>query len=264
MYNYTHWSRTTSIYSFISRRALRLIIQLRAAAEWPALFGVKMYQEHLTQNHTVIPIHPIGEDGRCTCGNAACSAAGKHARGSGWQNPPQLTTDRLARLEDRDGIFRTGNQLLNYGVLLPQSGLIVVDIDGRNGGFASVERLQYARNSCGYIVESGSGNGEHRYFYLPPEWRGKKLKTRIPEYKGLDFKSTGYVVGEGSMHSSGLRYTCTRGEIARITEAPRELLVLLEQKKEKAPTTAHLQTHTSYSHSHAPLELTELSRMLDI
>lgn len=42
MYNYTHWSRTTSIYSFISRRALRLITQLRAAAEWPAIFGIKM------------------------------------------------------------------------------------------------------------------------------------------------------------------------------------------------------------------------------
>lgn len=219
-----------------------------------------MYQEHLAQNHTIIPIHPIDSEGKCSCRNPSCNAAGKHARGTNWQNPPQMTTDRLARLEDRDGIFRTGNQLLNYGVLLPQSGLIVVDIDGRNGGFASVERLQYARNSCGYIVESGSGNGEHWYFYLPPEWRGKKLKTRIPEYKGIDFKSTGYVVGEGSMHSSGLRYTCVRGEIAKITEAPNELLVLLEQK-EKAPIASRFQAHDAFSH--APLELAELSRMLD-
>lgn len=222
-----------------------------------------MYQEHLAQNHTVIPIHPIGSEGKCSCGNPACKAAGKHARGTNWQNPPQMTTDRLARLEDRDGIFRTGNQLLNYGVLLPQSGIIVVDVDGRNGGFASVESLQYVRNTCGYIVESGSGNGEHWYFYLPPEWRGKKLKTSIPEYKGIDFKSTGYVVGEGSMHSSGHRYTCVRGEIAKITEAPNELLVLLEQKatKKKAPIASRFQAYDAFSH--APLELAELSRMLD-
>ena len=203
-----------------------------------------LYGEHLENFHTVIPLHPI-INGACGCGNSKCGAAGKHAKGTGWQNYTAEMSEKASESERQ-----------NYGVLLPQSGIIVVDIDGRNGGFNHVDSFQLIRLECGYIVESGSGFGEHWYFYLPSEWRGKKLKTSIPEYKGIDFKSTGYVVGEGSMHSAGNKYTCVRGEIAKITEAPSELLELLEQKTVKKFTVDNAQKI-------APQELAKILEYID-
>ena len=45
--------------------------------------------------------------------------------------------------------------------------------------------------------------------------------------KGIDFKSTGFVVGAGSLHKSGNRYEAIIGAPGDIGEAPEALLQML-------------------------------------
>ena len=57
----------------------------------------------------------------------------KKPRSSGWQNTPLWSEDQIEFMEEV-GQFDTG-----YGVLC--SGLIVIDVDARNGGVEAFERL---------------------------------------------------------------------------------------------------------------------------
>jgi hypothetical protein len=87
------------------------------------------------------------------------------------------------------GQFATG-----YGVLV--NGLLVVDVDARNGGMDSYARLLESLpeiGGAGLVVNTGSGNGsKHLYFSLPEPMA---LLQSLPGYPGIDFKSSGFVVG---------------------------------------------------------------------
>lgn len=192
------------------------------------------YTDALDAGWRIFPLHDIviTSDGkRCGCGDPECKTIGKHPRSAAWQHTQDWDDTQLAYLEDEDGTF-FGNQFLDgYGIVTNTSELLVVDVDGRNGGFESAKSLQKVREKCGYIVRTGSGDGEHWYFKRPAESLGKALCTNLAQYKGIDFKSTGYVVGAYSEHESGLRYEVILGSPASVTMAPDELLGLLERKE---------------------------------
>lgn len=183
------------------------------------------YTDALSANWIIFPLYPI-KNGKCTCENEGCEAAGKHPKAKNWQHSQHLDETQLAYLEDFDGLF-FGNQLLDHhGVLVDKSKLLVVDVDGRNGGFESAEKLKHVRGQAAYIVKTGSGAGEHWYFKNTSE---KSLRAALSEYPGIDFKSTGFVVGAGSLHVSGMRYEAVHGIPSNITDAPSELIELLER-----------------------------------
>jgi hypothetical protein len=126
--------------------------------------------------------------------------------------------------------FATG-----YGVLMHQ--LLVVDVDERNGGAESYYRLlenmpEVAK--AGMIVRTGSGGeSKHLYFRLPEQ---SALVQSLKEYPGIDFKSTGFVVGPGSLHASGNRYELVVGEPDDIGEAPESLLQALRKPERHRST----------------------------
>lgn len=190
------------------------------------------YTDEIDAGWVVFPLHPImrtAEGVRCGCGEPECQAIGKHPKASNWQHTQPYDDEQLAILEDYEDEW-FGNQLLNnHGVVVTSSGLLVVDVDGRNGGFASAERLQHIREQARYIVRTGSGNGEHWYFMVPSDWIGKSLSGTLRDYPGIDFKSTGFVVGVGCEHVSGNRYEAILGNPAEVTEAPLELMQLLDR-----------------------------------
>lgn len=191
------------------------------------------YKQALEAGWVIFPLHPITRDQNgflaCGCGDPQCSAIGKHPRASSWQHTSVYDADQLNYLEDPDGQF-FGNQLLrHHGVLLNASHLLVVDVDGRNGGWTSAEKLAHIRAQAGYIVKTGSGDGEHWYFHIPEAWHGKALVTGVKDYPGIDFKSTGFVVGAGCDHFSGKRYEAIHGEPDEVDSAPDELLQLLHR-----------------------------------
>lgn len=139
----------------------------------------------------------------------------------GWQHTPDWS-DEQWDLFHEIGAFDTG-----YGVLM--DGLLVVDIDARNGGGASYERLLEKvpeLSGAGLIVNTGSGGGsKHLYFKSP----GCALVQHLSDYPGIDFKSSGYVVGPGSLHASGSRYEVAVGSPDDIEDAPAALVAMLER-----------------------------------
>lgn len=190
------------------------------------------YTDELEAGWIIFPLHQIIRSSTgvsCGCSDPECPTIGKHPRASNWQHTQPYDADQLEYLEDFDGEF-FGNQLIdNHGVVVASSGLLVVDVDGRNGGFDSASSLQHIRKQAKYIVRTGSGNGEHWYFTIPSDWIGKSLSGTLSDYPGIDFKSTGFVVGAGCEHASGQRYEAIAGSPAEVTEAPAELLALLDR-----------------------------------
>lgn len=172
--------------------------------------------------YRIFGLHKITESGLCGCGLVDCPTVGKHPIASNWQHSPDWSDDQLEVMQ-MSGQLSTG-----YGVLV--AGLLVIDVDARNGGIKSYEKLlaeMPAIANAGLIVETGSGNGsKHLYFSLAEPLA---LMQSHPDYKGIDFKSTGFCVGPGSLHASGKTYEAVVGTPHDITPAPAELLALLQK-----------------------------------
>ena len=117
----------------------------------------------------------------------------------------------------------------NYGVLC--NGLLILDIDARNGGVESLKKLTKRIpdiQRSGFVVATGSGGGsQHIYFKLSP-LQQKKLKAKLSSYPGIDFKTSGQVVGPGSVHPDTHKtYEIAHGNPGNIINAPSALIKLL-------------------------------------
>jgi hypothetical protein len=180
-----------------------------------------MYREFWENGFRIFGLYAI-RNGKCACGHHDCNMAGKHPAAANWQYSPVWSDEQLEAMEQTRE-FETG-----YGIVVKEK--LVIDIDARNGGVASLERLLNdfpMLDRCGLIVKTGSGNGSrHYYFKLAP---GVALRQKHPDYPGIDFKSSGYVVGPGSLHISGNRYEVEYGSPADLVHAPDELIEKLRK-----------------------------------
>lgn len=159
----------------------------------------------------------------CGCGKHNCTAVGKHPVSENWPKTPEWDEDQIETFQ------YAVNQGRGYGVIC--NNLLVIDVDARNGGVRSYEKLVErfpTVAACGLIVQTGSGEGSsHRYFSLPPE---VKISQSHPDFPGVDFKHSGFVIGPGSPHASGKRYTVLHGSVEDIDEAPEDLVEFLRRK----------------------------------
>lgn len=183
-------------------------------------------QAFAENNHRVFMLESI--DGNyCGCGNPKCTAIGKHPVASNWQNTPQWDDDQIENMSMMVDSMGRG-----YGVLC--SNLLVIDVDAKNGGLASYAALLEKFPdiaSAGLIVETGSGGGsKHLYFSLPADV--KTVQTH-KDYKGIDFKHTGFVVGPGSPHKSGRNYNVLSGSVDDIDHAPSALVEFLKREERR-------------------------------
>lgn len=169
-----------------------------------------MYKKFHQQGYRVFGLYHFSES-VCACDSPNCTAAGKHPINSGWQYSPVWSDEQLQTLEDM-GHFESG-----YGVLCG-NGLLVVDIDPRNGG-----AMDFCIDEETLIVSTGGG-GLHIYFTIP---EGVVLASHLEQYPGIDFKSSGFIVGPGSNHVSGQTYKVHRNQ--PIAPAPQWLLDLLDR-----------------------------------
>lgn len=190
------------------------------------------YMDCIDAGMRVFALWPIDPDTKeCGCGDPECTVAGKHPRASNWQHTPEWSEDQLEVMEEM-GQFATG-----YGVLV--RGMLVIDVDERNGGADSYARLMEdhpAIAGAGMIVKTGSGGqSKHLYFSLPDQ---VALVQHMPVYPGIDFKSSGYVVGPGSLHKSGNRYETVVGAPHDVSEAPVGLVEAL-RKPERHRTSVN-------------------------
>lgn len=185
-----------------------------------------LYREFLDAGYTIFDLHGITEEGACACDNPHCQAAGKHPKTKHWQYTQPFSEEQIEEME-QDGFFQSG-----YGVLVTEN-LLVVDVDARNGGVESYARLVEAVPEiagAGLIVETGSGGGSKHLFFKNSA-SSQALSGKLDDYPGIDFKSSGFVVGAGSNHKSGNKYNVLIGSPFDIAPAPDGLLTLLTRPR---------------------------------
>lgn len=97
---------------------------------------------------------------------------------------------------------------INAGILTGSANnLWVLDIDKKNGGLESLEKLEKEfgpiRSKCSFVVRTGGG-GLHLYFALTGY---QKLPSKIGVLPGIDIKGEGgFVVSPYSVHENGNVY----------------------------------------------------------
>lgn len=181
----------------------------------------------------IFGLQGVNEKGECNCGNPECTALYKHPIPSNWGSVPFYS-------EEQFGVMcEVGHLSTGYGILT--NGIMVIDVDARNGGVESFKRLCEDLNidfykECAYVVLTGSGGGSmHLYFKSPTP--PKALMQHHENYKGIDFKcNSGFVVGAGSKHKSGNIYEVDKGYPQDLTDTPTALLSMLEKKTQYRAT----------------------------
>ena len=146
----------------------------------------------------VLPLHSI-VDGHCACGKADCASPGKHPHTKHGlkdsSTDPEVIHRWWSDWPDANVGIRTG----------VASGLVVLDIDPRNGGDQSLDVILHEQGDLPPTVEAlTGGGGRHIIFAHPGD--GAKI-TRSSVGLGIDVKSDGgYIVAPPSVHISGEQY----------------------------------------------------------
>jgi len=177
--------------------------------------------DYLEAGFRVFQLHTI-KDGACGCGDPRCQAVGKHPQINSWQTTPRWTEQQIDNLIEYD-IITTG-----FGVCIDDQ--LVIDIDPRNGGNESFDKMVEASGidfvkESDFVVNTGGG-GRHIYFARPPG----SFMQHLPEFPGIDFKTSGFVVGAGSLHASGLTYDIDKGNPCDMNQAPAGLVAKLKRE----------------------------------
>ncbi|MBL8696380.1 MAG: bifunctional DNA primase/polymerase [Planctomycetes bacterium] len=90
-------------------------------------------------------------------------------------------------------------------------GIVVLDVDPRNGGEASFDALGALGITIDRTWVSNTGGGGRHYFFRCPEG-STRSRTNFFGSGGLDWKGEGgYVILPPSIHSSGASYCWTEG-----------------------------------------------------
>jgi len=167
----------------------------------------------------IFPVHEPGKNDKCSCGDADCDSPGKHPR---TKNGFYDATTDLKQIDEWWGVFYPQG---NIGVPTGKTtGLLVVDIDPRNGGPTDrsdiAERLGLLPETAEVITGSG---GRHLYF----KYAGGSVPPSLEP--GIDLKGDGgYTILPPSLHSSGRRYEHDglQGHKALLNPAPIPLPLL--------------------------------------
>jgi len=149
---------------------------------------------YIQRGWKVLPLYTV-INGRCTCGKSDCSSPGKHPI------TPNGVKDASGDEADIRRWFSNGIAF-NIGIATGSaSGLVVLDIDPKNGGDISIQQFTIPPT---LEVITGSG-GRHYYFAIP---EGVEIRNSAGKLAaGLDVRGEGgYVVAPPSIHISGNSY----------------------------------------------------------
>ena len=155
----------------------------------------ELLKRYLEKGWAVLPLHWIEKDGKCSCKRQDCASPGKHP----------LTPNGVKDASKDPGQVKLWNQIwpkANIGIATGQiSGIVVVDIDPRNGGDETLAQLEAMNGPIvGPSVITGGGGG---HIYL--SWSSFSKSGILG--KGIDYKSDGgFVCAPPSVHESGKEY----------------------------------------------------------
>lgn len=183
--------------------------------------------DYLDAGMRLIPLYPI-VNGKCGCVNPDCEAIGKHPLRSSW------TTQSLVEITTVEEVWIDVYGCNGLGWALDEDH-IIVDVDPRNGGFKSLDKLQIDLkidlfDLCGAIVKTGGG-GWHFYFKKDS---ADVMGWKLPDaYRGIDIKQGGgFVVTAGSIHVSGADYewhSAAKSDLKNLSSVPIQISSLLSK-----------------------------------
>lgn len=122
-----------------------------------------------------------------------------------FKNSFRDATSSVGRLRE----YWKRNCEYNYGIATGEgSGIVVLDIDGREG-LDSIKSLIAKYGNLPKTIHVITGRGRHIYFKHP----GVTIRNNVGRLgKGIDVRGDGgYVIGVGSIHPSGKRYRYKEG-----------------------------------------------------
>lgn len=146
----------------------------------------------------IFPVWSCNDQGICHCNlREKCKSAGKHPHGE------LAPGGHLEATKDEATIKRWygSDSDAGIGVACDRSGLVVLDIDPRNGGLESLAKLEAQfgplKSNC---VADTQGGGVHRIF------RADRTQLPYPSTlgPGLDIKHHGYICVEPTQGPKGL------------------------------------------------------------
>lgn len=188
----------------------------------------------------VLPLWRPDGNGVCTCPKGErCQSPGKH---------PRTHHGATGATTDPKTITRWKWETANIGIATgPVSGLVVLDIDPRNGGKESMGELQKRLGKLPIdLLVNTAGGGWHDYFQHPD--------VTIPNRDlapGVEVKAAGrFVVAPPSLHASGNCYGWHNGSDTSPPELPARWLDFIlsqEEVAQKAPTAQKAQESTVIS-----------------
>ena len=152
--------------------------------------------EYVRIGWAVVPLHWIHQ-GRCSCGKNDCRTPGKHPHGSYAPHGTHSASKDAATV--RQWYMREPR--LNIGIALGEvSGIVVLDVDPRNGGDDTLQQIIQTYGALPETASAITGGGQHFIF----KYAGQRVKS---PGKGLDALSNGkLIVVEPSTHASGRNY----------------------------------------------------------
>jgi hypothetical protein len=111
---------------------------------------------------------------------------------------------RVASPEEIDAWYRRWPDA-NVGIVTGiTAGLVVLDVDARHAGTASLAALESERGALPRTVEATTGGGGRHFYFAHP---GGRVPNRVALEPGIDLRGDGgCVVAPPSVHPSGNRY----------------------------------------------------------
>lgn len=176
--------------------------------------------QYITSGWHLIPCHSI-VNGACSCGKAGCHAPGKH---------PRTVNGIKDASRDEAAIRRWWTDWPDANIALATgkaSGVWVLDIDPRHGGFESMDQWESDRGDPlpQTLVSRTGGGGRHLFFVYP----SAGIRGRNPWLAGVDVKSDGgYVILPESTHISGGLYQWENYGVVRPAQAPSDLIASIQ------------------------------------
>lgn len=168
----------------------------------------KMLNEALryqTLGWSIVPLHWITMQGKCSCGNEQCPSPGKHPRIKTKEFQSRIAT--VDELKEWWGRWPKANIGLIPGEI---SRLIVLDVDEPKG----VDTLREKKLAVPITVRSQTGSGGYHHFF---QWPGYKCANHAGQIghtilPNVDFRGDGgLVVLPPSNHISGRVYEWIKG-----------------------------------------------------
>ena len=182
----------------------------------------------------VLPMASVDENGLCRCTKGEdCQSSGKH---------PLVKWSHISKPASEEQIVNwwsksphAGLGILTGGI----SGIFVLDVDDRNGGYDSLYSLEQTHGSLPNTVSVKTGGGGQHYYFRA---NGLQIPGRIGLRPGIDIKGErGYVVAPPSLHKSGRVYEwdCHPDEV-QIADPPEWLIdLIIKTEKWREPEGGH-------------------------